>query len=670
MNASAPFIHRPVATTLLMAAIGLAGVVAFRLLPVSPLPQVDFPTISVSSALPGASPETMASSVATPLERQFGRIAAVSEMTSSSSLGSTSITLQFDLNRNIDAAARDVLAAINAARGYLPANLPSNPGYRKVNPADSPIMILSLTSNTLSKGQMYDAASTIMAQTLSQIPGVGQVTVGGGALPAVRIDLNPTLLNKYGIGLEQIRTAIGSTNANIPKGQLSDATRQWQLNANDQLFRAADYEPLIVAYRDGAAVRVRDLGDTQNAVEDIRTGGYVNGRPAVMVIVFRQPGANIIETVDAVRAVQPRLKAEIPRAIDVGVVVDQTVTIRASVREVERTLVIAIALVILVVFAFLRSPRTAMIPSVAVPLSLIGTFGAMYLLGYSLDNLSLMALTVSTGFVVDDAIVVIENITRYLEQGMQPFEAALQGAREIGFTVMSISISLVAVFIPLLLMGGIVGRLFREFAVTMTVAIAFSLAISLTGTPMMCAYLLKPHETHGRLHQTKERAFDAIVQVYEWTLERALAWAPVALLVLIGAIALNVYLFVQVPKGFFPQQDTGRLVGSIQADQSTSFQTMNGVLARMIDIVKADPAVENVIGFTGGGGGGASTNAARMFIALTPVEVRGGHGGRDPRAAAPEALSRPRRNAVSASGAGRARRRTSKQCAVSVHDAG
>jgi multidrug efflux pump len=622
MNASAPFIRRPIATTLLMVAVGLAGGVAFRLLPVSPLPQVDFPTISVSAALPGASPETMASSVATPLERQFGRIAAVTEMTSSSSLGSTSVTLQFELDRDIDAAARDVQAAINAARGYLPANLPGNPSYRKVNPADSPIMILSLTSKVLTKGQMYDAASTVMAQTLSQIRGVGQVVVGGGALPAVRIELNPTMLTKYGIGLEQVRSAVASTNANIPKGQLSDGERRWEIGANDQLVKAVDYEPLIITYRNGAAVRIRDVGQAEDSVEDVRTAGYVNGSPSVMVIIFRQPGANIIDTVDSVRAVLPRVKAAISHAIDVDVAMDQTTTIRASVRDVERTLLISIGLVILVVFAFLRSPRTAMIPSVAVPLSLIGTFGVMHLLGYSLDNLSLMALTISTGFVVDDAIVVIENITRYREQGKPPFQAALEGAREIGFTVISISLSLVAVFIPLLLMSGIVGRLFREFAITMAVAIVISMAISLTGTPMMCAHLLKEHERHGRLYAASERAFGAVVAAYGRTLTLALRFSAVTLAVLVAIVGLNVYLFLHVSKGFFPQQDTGRLAGSIQADQDSSFQTMNGLLLRMIDIVKTDPAIANVVGFTGGGGGGTTTNTARLFIALKPLDQR------------------------------------------------
>ena len=619
MNISAPFIRRPVATTLLMVALGLAGAVAFELLPVSPLPQVDFPTISVSASLPGASPETMASSVATPLERQFGRIAAVTEMTSSSSLGSTSITLQFDLDRDIDAAARDVQAAINAARGYLPANLPSNPNYRKVNPADSPIMILSLTSASLSKGQIYDAASTVMAQSLSRIRGVGQVVVGGGALPAVRVELNPSMLSKYGIGLEQVRSAIAATNANTPKGQVLAGNQRWEIGANDQLLKAIDYSPLIVAYRNGAPVRIRDVGAAEDSIEDIRTAGYVNGEPAVMVIIFRQPGANIITTVDAVREVLPRVKAAIPPAIDVDVVIDQTTTIRASVHDIERALIISLVLVVLVVFAFLRSPRTAMIPSVAVPLSLIGTFGAMYLLGYGLDNLSLMALTISTGFVVDDAIVVIENITRYREQGKGPLEAALEGAKEIGFTVMSMSLSLVAVFIPILLMSGIVGRLFREFAVTMAAAIVISMVVSLTATPMMCAHLLKKPERHGRLYQWSERMFAAVVSAYGRTLNVVLRYAVVTLLILIGTIGLTGYLFLNVSKGFFPQQDTGRVNGAIQADQGSSFQVMNDVLLRMMAIVKADPAVADTIGFSGGGG---TTNTARLFIALKPLAER------------------------------------------------
>jgi multidrug efflux pump len=621
MNFSELFIRRPVATTLLMAAIALAGAVAFRLLPVSPLPQVDFPTISVSASLPGASPDIMASSVATPLERQFGRIASVTEMTSSSSLGVTSVTLQFDLNRDINAAARDVQAAIVAARGYLPTNLPGNPTYRKVNPADAPIMILALTSPVLSKGQMYDAASSIMAQRLSQVSGVGQVVVGGSALPGVRIELNPDQLNKYGIGLEQVRNAIASANSNEPKGLVSDGQRRWEVGANDQLFKAIDYEPIIVAYNNGSAVRVRDVGQAQDAVEDLRNAGYANGKPSVLVIIFRQPGANIIDTVDAIRAALPQLQAAIPNSIDVKVAMDQTITIRASVNGVETTLLIAIGLVVVVVFVFLRSTRTALIPSVAVPLSLVGTFGAMYLMGYSLDNLSLMALTISTGFVVDDAIVVIENITRYLEHGMAPFQAAIKGVGEIGSTVVTISLSLIAVFIPLLMMGGIVGRLFREFAVTMSVAIMISMAISLTGTPMMCAHLLKTHETHGRLYWASERAFKRIIDLYGRTLTAALRFHYVTFTILVLTVVLNVYLFFHVANGFFPQQDNGRLSGAIQADQDTSFQAMNNILLQMIKIVGADPGVDNVLGFTGGGGG-TSTNSARMFIALKPLNER------------------------------------------------
>jgi multidrug efflux pump len=619
MNISEPFIRRPVATTLLIIALALAGAVAFRLLPVSPLPQVDFPTISVGANLPGASPETMASAVATPLERQFGRIAAVTEMTSSSSLGQASITLQFDLNRNIDAAARDVQAAINAARGYLPQNLPSNPTYRKVNPADSPIFMLALTSDVLTKGQMYDAASSIMAQKLAQVPGVGQVIVGGSSLPGIRVELYPPALNKYGIGFEQVRSVLASANANTPKGEFSDGHRAWQVGANDQIFKAIDYEPLIVAYHNGSAVHIADIGRVEDSVEDIRGAGYSNGKPSILVILFRQPGANIIDTVDRVRAVLPALKADIPQSIDLRVVMDQTTTIRASVHDVERTLIIAILLVIFVVFIFLRNPRTTFIPSVAVPVSLIATFGAMYLLHYSLDNLSLMALCISTGFVVDDAIVVIENITRYLEKGMAPFEAALKGAQEIGFTVVTMSVSLVAVFIPLLLMGGVVGRLFREFAVTLSAAIIVSMVISLTATPSMCAHLLKQHESHGRLYRVSDRAFNRVVNAYGKTLSVVLRHPAITLAVLLATIALNVYLYTYVPKGFFPQQDNGRLGGTIQADQDSSFQSMDKILTRMIAIVDADPAVDSVNGFTGGFAG---ANAARMFISLKPLQER------------------------------------------------
>ncbi|HEV2352126.1 MAG TPA: multidrug efflux RND transporter permease subunit [Terriglobia bacterium] len=618
MTISEPFIRRPIGTTLLTIAIALAGAVAFRLLPVSPLPQVDFPTISVQAGLPGASPETMASAVATPLERQFSRIASVTEMTSSSSLGSTNITLQFDLNRNIDAAARDVQAAINAARGYLPSNLPNNPRYRKVNPADMPIMILALTSDVLSKSQMYDAASSILAQKLSQVDGVGQVIVGGGALPGVRIELNPTKLNKYGIGLEQVRSVLSSANANVPKGHFSNGERLWEVGANDQLFKAIDYEPLIVAYHNGTAVRISDIARAWDAPEDIRNAGYSNGKPSVLVILFRQPNANIIDTVDNVRATFPQLKAAIPQSIDMIVAMDQTITIRASVHDVELALLASVMLVILVVFIFLRSPRTTFIPSVAVPVSLIGTFGVMYLLDYSLDNLSLMALAVSTGFVVDDAIVVIENISRYLEKGMRPMEAALKGSQEIGFTVLTISISLVSVFIPLLLMGGIVGRLFREFAVTLSVAILVSMLISLTATPMMCAHLLKEHESHGRWYQASERGFNWIVRLYGKTLSGVLRYPAITLTILLATVALNVFLFIRVPKGFFPQQDNGRMMGAVQADQDTSFQAMNGILTRMIKIIIADDGVNTVEGFTGGG----QLNSAHMFISLKPIAER------------------------------------------------
>jgi len=616
MNISEPFIRRPVATTLLLIAITLAGAVAFRLLPVSPLPRVDFPTISVNAGLPGASPEIMASSVATPLERQFARIASVTEMTSSSSLGSTSVTLQFDLNRDINAAARDVQAAINAARGYLPTNLPNNPTYRKVNPADSPIFLLALTSDVLSKSQIYDAASSILAQKLSQVSGVGQVIVGGGALPGVRIELNPTALNKYGIGLEQVRGVLSSANANTPKGHFSDGHRMYEVGANDQLLKAVDYIPLIVAYRKGSAVHISDIGQARDAPEDILQAGYSNGKPSVLIIIFRQPNANIIDTVDGIRAALPQLKAAIPQSIEMRVAMDQTLTIRASVNNVEQTLIISVILVILVVFLFLRNPRTTFIPSIAVPVSLIGTFGVMYLLGYSLDNLSLMALCISTGFVVDDAIVVIENISRYLEKGLHPFQAALKGAKEIGSTVLTISISLVAVFIPLLLMGGVVGRLFREFAVTLSVAIMVSMVVSLTATPMMCAHLLKEQESHGRLYRTSERAFNRVVKAYGRTLSTVLRYPRITLAVLLATIALNVYLYIYVPKGFFPQQDNGRMMGAIQADQDTSFHAMNGILQQMIKTIVADPAIDTVEGFTSGG------NTARMFISLKPPGER------------------------------------------------
>jgi multidrug efflux pump len=644
MSLSSPFIHRPVATVLLTAAIALAGLVAFKLLPVSPLPQIDFPTISVQANLPGASPEIMASSVATPLERQLGHIAGVTEMTSASYLGSTSVTLQFDLNRDIDAAARDVQAAINAARGNLPANLPNNPSYRKVNPADAPIMIVALTSDVYDQGQLYDAASTILQQKLSQVQGVGQVVVGGSSLPAVRVDVNPTQLNATGLGLEDVRKMMSQQNANQAKGQIADIATTSDLATNDQLLKAEYYRPLIVGYSNGAAIRLSDIANVQDSVENLRSAGVANGKPCALVIVFRQPGANIIDTVDGVRAALPQLKASIPSAIDLTVVMDQTTTIRASVSDVERTLIISIALVILVVFIFLRNPRATIIPGVVVPISLIGTFGVMYLCHYSLDNLSLMALTISTGFVVDDAIVVIENVTRHLEQGLRPLQAALLGAKEIGFTVLSISISLVAVFTPLLLMGGIVGRLFREFAVTLSVAILVSLVVSLTTTPMMCARLLKAKgpEDHGRIYRASERVFAWILSLYERSLTWVLRHPALTLGVLLITIGVNVYLLFIVPKGFFPQQDTGRLAGGIQGAQDSSFTAMKQRMTRFVDIVKADPAVANVVAFTGSGGG-TTTNTGRMFIALKPLGER--------KVGADQVISRLRRQLTSVEGA-------------------
>ena len=621
MNLSQPFIERPVATTLLTLGIALAGILAFRLLPVSPLPQVDFPTISVTAQLPGASPETMASSVATPLERSLGRIAGITEITSTSTLGSTRITLQFDLGRDIDGAANDVQAAINAARTLLPTGLPTNPTYRKVNPADAPIMILSLTSESLTQGQMYDAASTILAQKLSQLKGIGQVTVGGSSLPAVRVELNPATLYKYGIGLEDVRTAIAATNANRPKGTVEDGERQWQILANDQARKAAEYMPLVVAYRNGGAVRLSDVAEVVDSVQDLRNAGSANGKPSVLLILNRQPNANIIETVDRVRAILPVLRASIPSAIDLEVALDRTPTIRASLLEVERSLVISMGLVILVVFLFLRNWRATLIPAVAVPVSLIGTFAVMHLCGFSLNNLSLMALTIATGFVVDDAIVVLENISRRIEEGVPPMKAALQGSREVGFTVLSMSLSLIAVFIPILLMGGIVGRLFREFAVVLSVAILISLLVSLTTTPMMCARLLRPEagQAHGRFYRAGEWFFAKMLRVYEVTLSWALRHSRFMLVLLAGAVGLNFYLYTVVPKGFFPQQDTGRLVGSIQADQGISFQAMRTKVARFVEIVREDPAVETVVAFTGG----FQRNRGFMFVTLKPLSERG-----------------------------------------------
>ncbi|HVP90164.1 MAG TPA: multidrug efflux RND transporter permease subunit [Terriglobales bacterium] len=620
MNLSAPFIRRPVATTLLVVAIALAGAVAFKFLPVAPLPQVEFPTIMVFAGLPGASPETMASSVATPLERQFGRIAGVTEMTSSCGLGSASVTLQFDLNRNIDAAARDVQAAINAARGQLPKNLPSNPGYRKVNPSDAPIMLLALSSEVVERARMYDLASSILQQKLAQVPGVGQVSVGGGALPAVRVDINPIALNSTGLGLEDVRASLAAANANRPKGEVASLNRVWSLSTTDQLMLAAEYRPLVVAYRNGAAIRLADIANVTDSVEDIRTAGLANGKPGIIITISRQPGANIIATVDGIRAIMPQLRASIPPTIDLSVLIDATRTIRASVRDVEFTLLISIALVILVVFLFLRSSRSTFIPSVAVPISLVGTFGVMYLLKFSIDNLSLMAMTIATGFVVDDAIVVIENITRHIEAGLGPLEAAFKGAEEIGFTVLSISLSLIAVFIPILLMGGIVGRLFREFAVTLAVAILVSLVISLTATPMMCAFLLKPcrKEGGGRLFRASERWFAGILRGYERALGWVLRHQRLTMAVTLATMAATVYLYVRIPKGFFPQQDTGRLTGSIIADQDTSFQAQRVRIRDFVDTVGRDAAVENVAGFIGGG----TLNSGRLFISLKPKEDR------------------------------------------------
>ncbi|MGE5359883.1 MAG: multidrug efflux RND transporter permease subunit [Bacteroidales bacterium] len=614
MSLSTPFIRRPIGTTLLTIALGLSGLVAYRLLPVSPLPEVEFPTVSVSASLPGASPETMASAVATPLERQFGRIAGVTEMTSTSFLGSTGITLQFDLSRNIDAAARDVQAAINAARGQLPA-MPRNPTYRKVNPADAPILLMALTSDVVDKARMYDVASSVLQQKLSQVQGVGQVVVGGGALPAVRVEVNPPALNARGLSLEDVRASLAAANANRPKGEVANGERAWAIGTTDQLLKAAEYQPMVISYRSGAAVRLSDVAHVTDSVEDVRAAGLANGKPAVLIIVFRQPGANIIETVDDVRALVPQLQASIPPTIHLAVLQDRTTTIRASVRDVEITLSISIVLVILVVFLFLKTVRSTVIPSVAVPMSLVGTFGVMYLLGYSIDNLSLMALTIATGFVVDDAIVVIENITRHLEQGMRPVEAALKGASEIGFTVFSISVSLVAVFIPILLMGGIVGRLFREFAVTLSVAIAVSLVISLTTTPMMCARLLRAHgeQRHGRFYRASEAAFDRVLHGYERSLAWVLRHQQLALVVTLLTMAASVYLYVRIPKGFFPEQDTGRLMGMIQADQSTSFQAMQQKMTRFVNTVMSDPAIESVVAFSGGAGG---TNTGRMFASL------------------------------------------------------
>ena len=621
MNISAPFIQRPVATTLLTVAVALAGAIAFEVLPVAPLPEVDFPTISVSAGLPGASADIMASSVATPLERQLGHIAGMTEMTSASSLGSTSITIQFDLSRDIDGAARDVEAAINAARTYLPANLPGNPTYRKVNPADSPIMILGLTSDKYGPDKMYDEASTVLAQKLSQIQGVGQVTVGGGALPSVRVDANPTQLAAYGLTMANLQSVLSLQNADLAQGQISDGEVTADILANDQISHAVDYQPLVVGYNNGAAVRLSDVAEVTDSVANVRAAGYLNGKRSVTVIIFRQPGANIIDTVDLIRAQLPVIKASIPLGIETTIVLDRTTTIRASVSDVERTLLISIGLVILVVFVFLRNGRATLIPAVAVPVSLVGTFAVMYLFGYSLDNLSLMAMTIATGFVVDDAIVVMENIARHLENGMEPFAAALKGAEEIGFTVFTISISLIAVFIPLLMMGGIVGRLFREFAVTLSTAVFVSMVISLTTTPMMCAYLLKNERAveHGRIYRATEKFFDGVLSVYRSSLHWVLDHPTLTLVVLFITIALNVVLIVKIPKGFFPVEDTGAISGSVRGPQDSSFPAMDNSIRQIGAVIKNDPAVANVIAFTGGGG---ATNTGSLYIALKPLAER------------------------------------------------
>jgi multidrug efflux pump len=627
MNISAPFIARPVATTLITIGIALAGLLGFQLLPIAPLPQVDFPTISVSASLPGASPETMAATVATPLERVLGSIAGVNEITSRSSLGSTNIVLQFDLSRDIDGAARDVQAGINASRTLLPTGMPSNPSYRKVNPSDAPILILAMTSNTLTRGQMYDAASTVLAQRLSQVDGVGQVNVGGGALPAVRVELNPDKLAANGIAIDAVRSAITNANANRPKGALEENGREggryWQIGANDQARLAAEYGAVVLAYRNGAAVRMRDVAEVLDSVQDTRNYGSSNGKPAILLFVLKEPGANVIETVARVKDILPHLQGSIPPAIDLKIISDRTPSIRASLREVERALAVAIGLVILVVLAFLRSWRATVLPAVAVPVSLCGTFGVMYLCGYSLDNLSAMALTVATGFVVDDAIVVSENIMRHIEHGMKPLQAALHGAREIGFTVVSISLSLVAVFIPILMMGGVVGRLFREFAIVLSAAILVSMVISLTTTPMMAALMLKAKPEKppapGRVGRGVNRLQRGLLRGYRRSLAWTLRHQPVALIALVAVVVLNVHLYAVIPKTFFPQQDTGQIFGGVQADQGSSFQIMRERLDTFVGIVLADPAVDNVNGFTGGG----QRNSANFFLTLKPLKERG-----------------------------------------------
>jgi len=624
VNWSALFIYRPVATVLLTAAITLAGMLAFSLLPISSLPQVDFPNLGIQVNLPGASPETMASSVATPLERALGRIAGITEMTSSSTQGATRINLQFDLDRNIDGAARDVQSAINAARSMLPSNLPANPTYRKANAAGGPIIAIALTSDSYTKEQLYDVAFTTLGQKIAQVKGVGQVNVNGSALPSVRVEANPTALARYGISFEQVRTALMGANANLPKGSIEEGTQRWQIQANDQLKDAGDFRDVVVSYRNGAPVYLRDVAVVSNGVQDFRNAGSANGKASVMIAVMNQPGSNVVEAVDAIRALLPQLRASMPADVDVQVVIDRTTTIRATLREVEHTLLISIALVILVVFLFLRDARATLIPAVAIPVSLFGTLAVIYVCGYSLNNLSLMALIIATGFVVDDAIVVVENVTRHIEKGVAPFAAALSGAREVGFTVLSMSASLIAVFIPLLLMGGIIGRLFREFAVTLSVAVVVSLLVSLTTTPMMCARLLRRAEKKSHQRDFGERVarlFAPIGRGYQHSLAWALRHGPLMLLVFFAAVCFNVYLFVQIPKGFFPQQDTGRLQGFLQADQSTSFASMRKKVQKLMQIVGEDPAIETFYEYTGGFAGGQN-NTGSMFALLKPRDER------------------------------------------------
>ncbi|MGJ7564361.1 efflux RND transporter permease subunit [Variovorax sp. GB1R11] len=624
MNLSLPFVKRPIGTVLLTIGIALAGIAAFFVLPVSPLPQVDYPVISVRASIPGASPETMATSVATPLERHLGTIAGVNEMTSTSSVGSARVTLQFDLSRNIDGAAREVQAAINASRVDLPATLRSNPTYRKANPAASPVIILALTSKTKTPGQIYDAVSNIVSQRLSQVDGVGDVEIGGGSLPAVRIELLPFALSRYGISTDDVRAAIQASNANRPKGTVQGDGRKLQIYTQTPALRASDYASMVIAWRNGAAVRLQDVAEVLDGVEDTRTLGLFNGEPAIIVLITRQPSANIIETVDSVRALLPELQAQLPPDVTLQVASDSTNSIRGSLREVEFTLVISVILVVLVVSLFLRSVRATIVPAVATVAALLGTFGVMYLLGFSLNNLSLMALTVATGFVVDDAIVVLENTSRHIESGMTRMKAALLGAKEVGFTVLSISVSLVAVFIPLLFMGGQVGRLFREFAITLSAAVLISLVISLTTTPMMCAWLLKPGGEHdknkpqGRLGRMAARSYDWVLKRYETSLDWALDSKALVMLILVAVVGLNVYLFSAAPKGFFPQQDSGQLNGGLRADQSISSQALAAKLRQVVDIIRADPAVDTVVGFTGAGRAGGGF----MFVNLKPASQR------------------------------------------------